>query len=85
MGVCVNTGVDSQSNTLDGVLSACGCGNALDFNLAVDNDRADAGADCATNLAQRLVVAVQTDSCSWDATGKCRSQLATARNVDVQP
>ena len=83
--VGVNAGVDSQANTLNGVLGTRGCCDALDLKFAIDDNRADSCANRTSDLSKRLVVSVQTDSCGWDASGERGSQFTTAGHVNVEP
>ena len=54
----------------------------LDLDLAVDDDRADAGGDRALELGDRLVVAVEPDAGGVGARGQRDGELAAGAHVD---
>ena len=67
MGACVNTGVDPNPDGLNLVLRPGNGGDALNLKLRVDHYRTHISRYSASNLNQRLVVAVQTNARAIDS------------------
>jgi hypothetical protein len=56
----------------------------LDLDLAVDDDRADAGRHRALDLGDRLVVAVESEPRGFGARGQRDGELAAGAHVDAE-
>ena len=81
VGVGVHSSIHAQANRLHPTLCLGGGCDALKFNLAVDDNRADASGNCSADFRKRLVVSVQADASRLDSPGKCRGKFATRGNV----
>jgi hypothetical protein len=84
VGVCVDAAVHPQAYGLHDAVPRGGGGDAVDFDRAVDHDRADAHPGGLVDFGQGLGVAVETEPGRVDAGGERHGQFSAGADVDVE-